>query len=578
MITNRVAVRADASIEIGSGHVMRCLALAEELRRRGVDVVFIARQCPGDLNAYIEGRGFEVRRLSLMTVSGGKSTLTTAPRANWQSYDWSKDADETLEALQAEVIDWLIVDNYALDWRWESRFRGHVQGILVIDDLADRRHECDALLDQNLQSDMDTRYDSLVPDGCAMLLGPRYALLRPEFCRIRANTGPRSGVVRRILISFGGTDPTNETVKAIEAVRDAGVTAEEIDVVIGRNNPHREQVKALCGKQQGVTLHIQAENIAELMAQADLAIGAAGVSTWERCCLGLPAIVIVVADNQAGIAQEADQRGAISNLGKSDQVSTADISSELASLCVNHRSIAAMSESAMRLVDGKGLIRVACELRARMKISILCSSKSHPVFSFLESWKRKRIEDFDIELVEQGAALTGGDILFLISCNEIIGREIRDKYYATLVVHASDLPSGRGWSPLVWQILEKKSDFVVTLLEAENQLDSGPIWSQRKLFIAGHELYDEINHKLFEAELDLMSDAIDNFSTVVPRPQSKTQASYYRKRTPDDSRIDPTRPLVDQFDLLRIADPARYPAFFDLRGHRYIVQIRKVQE
>lgn len=210
-----------------------------------------------------------------------------------------------------------------------------------------------------------------------------------------------------------------------------------------------------------------------------------------------------------------------------------------------------------------------------MKISVLCSSTSHPVYPHLEHWVTKAGATHNVELVRQKSELSGGDILFLISCHEIISSGDRQKYGTSLVIHASDLPDGRGWSPHIWQILEGKQDIVVSLIEAEDQVDTGAIWAQRHLLLEGHELSDEINDRLFAIELDLMDQALEMFGRAAPVPQAARPPNYYRRRTPADSRLDPDRPIAEQFELLRVADPDRFPAFFDLRGHRYLVRLEK---
>ncbi len=210
-----------------------------------------------------------------------------------------------------------------------------------------------------------------------------------------------------------------------------------------------------------------------------------------------------------------------------------------------------------------------------MRISLLCSSKAHPVYSWLESWAALQARFHSVELVNRKDELSEGDILFLISCNEIVDAATRNRYRATLVVHASDLPEGRGWSPHIWQILEGKNRIKVSLLEAEDAVDSGKIWAQKEMILEGHELFEEINEKLFATELELMEFAVTNFASVVPRAQENRPASYYPKRTPEDSRLDPDKTLAEQFDLLRVADNERFPAFVELRGHRYYLELKK---
>lgn len=211
-----------------------------------------------------------------------------------------------------------------------------------------------------------------------------------------------------------------------------------------------------------------------------------------------------------------------------------------------------------------------------MKISILCSDAAHPIASSLAAWaERQRADHHQIEIVQGKRELSGGDILFLISCHELIREDVRSRYAATLVIHASDLPLGRGWSPHIWQVLEKSSLIKVTLLEAADALDSGAIWAQADMHLEGHETFDEINSKLFAAELSLMDFAVANLDVVVPRPQDARTPTSYPKRTPAESRIDPQRSIAEQFDLLRVADPVRFPAFFEWQGHRYLIHITK---
>lgn len=213
-----------------------------------------------------------------------------------------------------------------------------------------------------------------------------------------------------------------------------------------------------------------------------------------------------------------------------------------------------------------------------MKISILCTNLSHPVFPHLVRWVSVRSKNNEIELVDNKKRLSGGDLLFLISCNELIDKNIRALYQSTLVIHASDLPNGRGWSPQVWQILEGKSRITVTLLEAEEAVDSGAVWTKISFDLEGHELWDEINDRLFAVELQLMDFAVDNFGTIKPVPQEQIKTSHYQKRIPGDSRLDPDKTISQQFELLRVCDPERFPAFFEYRGYKYKIILQKCED
>lgn len=210
------------------------------------------------------------------------------------------------------------------------------------------------------------------------------------------------------------------------------------------------------------------------------------------------------------------------------------------------------------------------------KVSILCTDSAHPVNAYLEQWAvQHRGPQISIDIRRDWRELDGGDFLFLVSCHQIIRKPIRDLFRRTLVLHASDLPRGRGMSPHIWQILQGQDRLVVTLLNAEDELDSGDIWHQELVRFDGTELHEEIHDRLFKAELTLMTWALEHCDSSTPRQQSG-EPTFFRKRSPEDSRIDPSRPLAESFDLLRVADPLRYPAFFEFRGCRYRLRIDKL--
>ena len=213
-----------------------------------------------------------------------------------------------------------------------------------------------------------------------------------------------------------------------------------------------------------------------------------------------------------------------------------------------------------------------------MKISILCTDSSHPVVGDLRTWVNKMsINGHNVSIVFETSKLVGGDVLFLVSCSQMVHDAERNKYKATLVLHASDLPKGRGWSPYVWSILEGAKQITVSLLEAAEPVDSGQIWLKTTFSLEGHELLDEINSKLFEAELYLMTEAVEHYFDIRPTMQIGESGEYMKKRTPADSRLDPHKSIAEQFNLLRVVDSERYPAFFEYQGCRYLIKIEKVK-
>lgn len=285
---------------------MRCLTLAEALREQGHDCHFVCREHTGNLIAAIQKRGFPVHGLPQTGGSrGGDADEAEPAHAAWLGVSWRTDAQETDEFISSLEAAWLVVDHYALDARWEDRVRAQVGRLLVIDDLADRRHEADLLLDQNLGREA-VDYSGLVPDHCQRFIGPRYALLRPEFARLREYSLQRRAEPRldRLLITMGGVDKDNATGKVLDALRACPLLNDmEIDVVMGSNAPWLEDVRSRAAAMPRPTrVLMDISDMAERMAEADLAIGAAGSTSWERCCLGLPTLMVVLADNQVDLA------------------------------------------------------------------------------------------------------------------------------------------------------------------------------------------------------------------------------------------------------------------------------------
>lgn len=353
----RVAFRADASHDIGTGHVMRCLTLAEGLQGRGADIRFVSRHLPEGLEGMVKAMGFGFRRLAPGISVGPLGGLA---HASWLGTSQEADARQTLQALSDQAWDWVVVDHYALDRQWETPLRQVARRILAIDDLADRPHDCDLLLDQNLYGDMDTRYAGKVPHQARLLLGPRYALLRQAFRDLRPAARPRQGPVGRILVFFGGVDAPNLTGRAIQALAALGHPGLQVDVVIGSQHPCRAEIAAEC-LALGYRCHVQTDRMADLMREADLALGASGSASWERCCLGLPACLVTMAENQVAIARGLDEAGAAIWLGDLETCTEAVLRRQLLGLFDQRERLAAVSQAAFDLVDGEGLDRI-CDL------------------------------------------------------------------------------------------------------------------------------------------------------------------------------------------------------------------------
>ena len=300
-----VAIRTDSSRRIGSGHMMRCLALADALTRLGNEVIFICKEHDSNLLNKIIDSGYEVKWLPITSDNEVDLPLS---HAQWLGGSQEDDAEKTIAAIKSIDVDWMIVDNYAIDEYWHKRIRPHVKRIFVIDDLGDRKHECDILLDQNLGANKE-KYQEMVSKDCEVLLGPQFALLRPEFAQWREESLERRRHVtepKNILISLGGVDPQNISTNVINELSKLPALADaEVNVVLGCQSQHVDAVE-MAAKNSSLKINVlvDTKRMAELMSQADLAIGASGSSSWERCALGLPTISFVIADNQKPIAKE----------------------------------------------------------------------------------------------------------------------------------------------------------------------------------------------------------------------------------------------------------------------------------
>jgi UDP-2,4-diacetamido-2,4,6-trideoxy-beta-L-altropyranose hydrolase len=347
----RVAIRADADVRTGSGHVMRCLSLADALRRQGADVTFITRALPAALAAWVGERGHAVAALPAREPQA----LPAGPG------DEIRDAGQTL-AL-ATGADWMVVDHYQLGAAWETAARAGHHRVLAIDDLA-RPHDCDLLLDQNLHAAPEARYRGRVPPGCVLLLGPRHALLREGFAEARRKVAPRSGPVRRLHVFLGGMDADNVTTRVLHAIAAAGATHLPIDVVLGAQHPAKEALQALTATWAQTRCHVQTPDMVELLCRADLAIGAGGSSTWERCALGVPTLALCVADNQRELLRQASAHGLLATPDEADQRDVAALAAHVRALLGNETLRSQLSARAYEMVDGGGAERVARAMAA----------------------------------------------------------------------------------------------------------------------------------------------------------------------------------------------------------------------
>lgn len=352
----RVAFRTDASVQIGTGHVMRCLTLADALREQGAECLFICRPHTGHLMDLIVQRGHGTRSLPALDATHSPQAAGPA-HAHWLGTDWASDADDTHQALDAAPVDWLVVDHYAIDATWEQALRPACRRLMVIDDLADRPHDCDLLLDQNLGQTAED-YACLIPNNTPTLIGPQYALLRPEFAQLRAESLARrnSPQLKRLLITMGGVDKDNATGRVLDALNTSALPPDlEITVVMGPHAPWLQQVQTQARQMHCPTqVLVGVSDMARLMADSDLAIGAAGSTSWERCCLGLPTVQLVLAENQKEAANALAAFGAVECVSSISDI-VAVLPEFMRKLKMRQKLLSELSARGSKVCDGQGI-------------------------------------------------------------------------------------------------------------------------------------------------------------------------------------------------------------------------------
>lgn len=362
----KVAIRADASSATGSGHIMRCLSLADALAARGARIRFACRPLPNHLAQAIATAGHSLATLSLSAPTGSE-----APQEAWAPDHQIEDAKATITALANFRPDWVVVDHYGLDRSWEQELRPVTSHLMAIDDLG-RLHECDVLLDANFHRNARARYATSA-GHTALLLGPAYALLRPEFARARSRVSPRSGPVRRLLVFMGGMDSGNATGRVLEAVALLDEPRPLLDIVVGAGHPARADIEAYCRARPGSRCHVQTSDMATLLTDTDLAVGAGGSATWERCCMGVPTLALALAENQRILLESAARAGLVC---APDEMLLAPslMATQLQALLHNSALRESLSVAGMALVDGRGVQRVAAalfgaQIRVRMAVA-----------------------------------------------------------------------------------------------------------------------------------------------------------------------------------------------------------------
>ena len=642
----RVLIRADASAAIGSGHWMRCRSLARALQREGSDVRWCGRAPDGSFRQSL------AQEFALSLLSSDNENAIDPANGSWLPISEVEDAKRCQELVEAQGHwrpDWIVVDHYGLSLLWHRQMRTawpEVR-IAVVDDLADRAHDADLLIDHNTTAgDMAARYQPLLPEDreVSLCLGPQFALIDPFHAGFQGALPARQRL-QRLLISLGGAGDVQLLEKILQALVGLPIQGLQIQLVEGGFARQSPRVQALC-QQLKVQRLSSLPSLAPLMASADAAIGAGGTTTWERLCLGLPSITYALAKNQEEYSQVLADRGLIEYLGHAEAFDQELFQRTVMLFHKEPERLQNQSAMGMELVDGRGCVRIArlmcsqfdparwaelsredfeCEhswvwsdgvrlsnenhdhkgpLRSvdRLQVNRNCSpAPTGYITSWLStrnvatainrvsvvsssgSWMNHYIPllaqeafnlGYSIRWVHDHQQLAPGDVCFLLSYGRIVSEEWLALHRHNLVVHASALPKGKGWSPMSWQILEGASTIPITLFEAAAELDAGPIYAQEMLQLFGHELAPEWQQLQAQATIRLCGRWLKSYPASTACAQSQQgEESVYRRRRPEDSCIDLQQSLEDQFPLLRVVDNESYPAFFERHGRRYRLHI-----
>ncbi len=445
-----VVFRVDASREIGFGHLSRCTNLAEELRLRGNDVTFVCRDLDGAGISSLEEKLFR-------TVLLPRSTDVILQ---------SVDASEFIESLAGVRPDWVVLDNYSLGSQWETAVQPFVEKIAVIEDLADRHHDCDLLIDQNYSDRTVETFNRQVPDTCEFLIGPKYAMLNSVFAKIREVSMVPKNKLKRIFVFCGGSDPKNLTKTVLDALSGDEFSDLVIDVVIGAQNLNFKS-GSTNQYDMNIQFHESGDEFAKIMSNSDLAIGAGGTTTWERMCLGVPSIIVSIAENQVPTCEKLAREGFVRYLGPQSEVTNESVASAVREFLKTQSALRASSVKSQIVVDGKGCMRVAeamCPTSVgELKVRLATTHDCIDYFNWANDpqVRENSLDSADIEWTRHQNWFT-----------EKINSESTEMY----VLEASDLPVGQ----IRFEIVDKTAEINYSL----DELVRGRGWAATAVEVA----------------------------------------------------------------------------------------------
>lgn len=543
----------------GTGHVMRMIALAQAYLRRGGSVAMASVSCPAKLVERVRSHGIEHHFINAAQPGD------------------SDDARVTTELAKELGVKWLVVDGYHFDYDYQKHVKSSELSLLCTDDHGySERWHCDAILNQNLDANLHIEYKNDLSTA-KVLAGAPFCLFREEF--LGPQTAKRTwGAIELLLVTLGGSDPENATEATLKLLDQAATRPLKIRVLAGADNPHIQRLRSFKSHHH-IEVVQNATNMPEQYAWADGIISAGGSTCWEWLYLGLPGAIVTIAENQLPIVRAlSESRQVALSLGWFND-SAFKAQAKLLSDWIDAPSEVCDAQVAGHLIDGRGADRVAALFNHRLKVDIITTSKSWLMDGVNVLHQDLEALGHSVAVATKPEELGEGDILLILSYWGLLSDEALSKHVHNLVVHESALPEGKGWSPLTWQVLEGKTEIPITLFEAVKKVDAGDIYLQGQVRLEGHELIDGIRSLQAKATFDLCQEFVEQYPQLVATKQVQSgEETFYPRRGPKDSRLDPGQSLSDQFNLLRVVDNESYPAFFEHNNHRYVVKIEKCNE
>jgi UDP-2,4-diacetamido-2,4,6-trideoxy-beta-L-altropyranose hydrolase len=554
----QILIRADAGGELGTGHVMRMIALAQAYVRRGGYVMIASVQCPEPI----------IDRVLALGI--GHHMLNSCELGDAQ------DSAATLQLCKDYEGEWLVLDGYHFDEDYQQKVAGHDIKVLCVDDYGHcNTWNCDAVLNQNLGAEHWVPRNSKRVDT-KWLLGSSFALIREEFFGSIRQAKEKKVPADRILVTMGGADPDNVTLKVLCAMEETSLDGLKIRVLVGGANPHQEKLTQFADSSRyQIEVLCNVNEMSPMYEWADAVISAGGSTCWEWLAYGLPGAVVTIAENQEPIVKELNDKQLALSLGWFNEGGSCEWALKLNEWLNNLHEFADYS-SRRHVVDCKGAARVAALLHGKLTITVATSEHGWLRGSVDSLCEKLRKEGHLVLLVYKAEDIHPSDVLFLLSFWNLISSDILNQNIHNLVVHESDLPNGKGWSPLTWQVIDGKNEIPIVLFEAVEKIDAGPIYLRSDIRLDEGDLIDEIHEKQAEKTYDLCEAFIDSYPQLIGEGEiQKGEETFYSRRTPDDSEIDPEKSIASQFDLLRTVDNMLYPAFFHYRNHKYVIRLEK---